>query len=421
MNKRTFLKAGSSALIAYQPIVEMLQRLDTIYGSSSEKELSENEDYWAKIRKGYKLKTDYINLENGYYCFAPETTLNHFIDHVREVNYQGSHYMRTVQWENKDKAAQRLADLMGCGHDELIITRNTTESLDIIINGYVWKPGDEAVMAEQDYGSIIGQFKLMADRYGMVNKIISLPNHPSSDEKLVDLYASAINEKTRLLMICHMVNITGQILPVRKICDMAHSKGVDVMVDGAHAVAHINFDIKELHCDYYGASLHKWLSTPLGAGLLYVNKEKVKDLWPTFAGWNDNPEDIKKLNHTGTHPVHTDLSINNAIDYYLAMGRDKKESRLRYLQRYWSDQVRELKGIVLNTPKDVFRSCGIANVGITNMKPADMANTLMKKYGIWTVAIDGQGVQGCRITPNVYTSTKELDIFVQALKEMSAS
>lgn len=421
MNKRTFLKAGSSAFIAYQPIVEMLQRLDTIYGSSSEKELSENEDYWAEIRKGYKLKTDYINLENGYYCFAPETTLNHFIDHVREVNYQGSYYMRTVQWENKDKAAQRLADLMGCGHDELIITRNTTESLDIIINGYVWKPGDEAVMAEQDYGSIIGQFKLMADRYGMVNKIISLPNHPASDEELVDLYASAINEKTRLLMICHMVNITGQILPVRKICDMAHSKGVDVMVDGAHAVAHINFDIKELHCDYYGASLHKWLSTPLGAGLLYVKKEKVKDLWPTFAGWNDNPEDIKKLNHTGTHPVHTDLSINNAIDYYLAMGRDKKESRLRYLQRYWSDQVRELKGVVLNTPKDVFRSCGIANVGIINMKPADMANTLMKKYGIWTVAIDGQGVQGCRITPNVYTSTKELDIFVQALKEMSAS
>ena len=421
MNKRTFLKAGSSALIAYQPIVEMLQRLDTIYGSSSEKELSKNEDYWAEIRKGYKLKTDYINLENGYYCFAPETTLNHFIDHVREVNYQGSHYMRTVQWENKDKAAQRLADLMGCGHDELIITRNTTESLDIIINGYVWKPGDEAVMAEQDYGSIIGQFKLMADRYGMVNKIISLPNHPASDEELVDLYASAINERTRLLMICHMVNITGQILPVRKICDMAHSKGVDVMVDGAHAVAHINFDIKELHCDYYGASLHKWLSTPLGAGLLYVNKEKVKDLWPTFAGWNDNPEDIKKLNHTGTHPVHTDLSINNAIDYYLAMGRDKKESRLRYLQRYWSDQVRELKGVVLNTPKDVFRSCGIANVGIINMKPADMANILMKKYGIWTVAIDGQGVQGCRITPNVYTSTKELDIFVQALKEMSAS
>jgi len=421
MNKRTFLKAGSSALIAYQPIVEMLQRLDTIYGSSSEKELSENEDYWAEIRKGYKLKTDYINLENGYYCFAPETTLNHFIDHVREVNYQGSHYMRTVQWENKDKAAQRLADLMGCGHDELIITRNTTESLDIIINGYVWKPGDEAVMAEQDYGSIIGQFKLMADRHGMVNKIISLPNHPASDEELVDLYASAINERTRLLMICHMVNITGQILPVRKICDMAHSKGVDVMVDGAHAVAHINFDIKELHCDYYGASLHKWLSTPLGAGLLYVKKEKVKDLWPTFAGWNDNHEDIKKLNHTGTHPVHTDLSINNAIDYYLAMGRDKKESRLRYLQRYWSDQVRELKGVVLNTPKDVFRSCGIANVGITNMKPADMANTLMKKYGIWTVAIDGQGVQGCRITPNVYTSTKELDIIVQALKEMSAS
>ena len=420
MNKREFLKIGSAAMLAKQPLIDYIHQLNLKYFRNGEENLVIDEDYWAEIRKGYRLKTDYINLENGYYCFAPESTLNHFIDHVKEVNFQGSYYMRKVQWENKDKSAKMLAELAGCGHDELIITRNTTESLDIVINGFEWNAGDEAVMAEQDYGSIVGQFKLMAARHGIVNKIISLPNHPASDDEIVNLYSSAITPKTRILMLCHMVNITGQILPVKKICDMAHAKGVEVMVDGAHAFAHINFKIKDLGCDYYGASLHKWLSVPLGAGILYVKKENINKLWPTFAPWNDNPGDIKKLNHTGTHPVHTDLAIQDAIDYYLAIGPLKKEERLRYLQKYWSDKVRNIKGIILNTPKDSNRSCGLANVGIEKMTPADMAKTLFDKYKIWTVAIDGQGVRGCRITPNIYTNLAELDILVSALQEMNA-
>ena len=218
-----------------------------------------------------------------------------------------------------------------------------------------------------------------------------------------------------------MVNITGHILPVRKICDMAHAHGVQVMVDGAHAYAHINFDINDLDCDYYGASLHKWLSTPLGAGMLYVNKKHIDNIWPLLAEHHREPGDISRLNHTGTHPVYTDLAILNALDYQNRIGLDRKEARLRYLQRYWSDQVRDVKGIVLNTPKELHRSCGIANVGIENMKPHDMAKTLLDKYQIWTVAIDGHGVHGCRICPNVYTTLEELDVFVGALKEMASA
>jgi selenocysteine lyase/cysteine desulfurase len=421
MNKREFLKVGSSAVLAGQPLIDFIYQLNNKYLSSDDAKLVTEENYWAEIRNGYRLKPDYINLENGYYCFTPESTLNHFLDHIREVNYQGSYYMRTVQWENKDKSAKRLAELAGCGADELIITRNTTESLDTVINGLQWKAGDEAVMAEQDYGSIVGQFKLMAARHGIVNKIISLPNHPASDDDIVKLYASVITPKTKLLLISHMVNITGQILPIRKICDMAHVQGVEVMVDGAHAFAHINFKISDLGCDYYGASLHKWLSVPLGAGILYVKKDKIHQLWPTFAPWNDHPDDIKKLNHTGTHPVHTDLAIKDAIDYYIAIGATKKEERLRYLQNYWTEKVRNIKGIVVNTPSDPARSCGIANVGLEFMTPAEMAKVLLDKYKIWAVAIDGQGVRGCRITPNIYTSTAELDIFVAALLEMNNS
>ncbi|MFZ1456395.1 MAG: aminotransferase class V-fold PLP-dependent enzyme [Saprospiraceae bacterium] len=421
MDKRSFLKNTGAALIgaAAMPLQNLFENPDAVYDQWSPGDIESEESFWRQIRKGYRLKSEYINLENGYYCFMPQSTLEHFIAHVREVNYQGAYYMRTVQTENKDKSTKKLADMLGCGHDEVVITRNTTESLDTVINGYDWKPGDEAVMAEQDYGSIVNQFKLMERRYGIANKIVSVPNHPKSDEEIVDLYASAITPKTRLMMICQMINITGQILPVKKICDMAHSKGVDVMVDGAHAIAHIDFDMKDLGCDYYGASLHKWLSTPLGAGLLYVRKDKIKDLTPTIATWTEKADDIKKLNHTGTHPVHTDLAVIDAINFYEKIGKKRKEERLRYLQRYWSDKVRNIKGITVNTPEDPTKSCGIANVGIDRMKPAEMANTLLKKYKIYTVAIDGQGVHGCRITPNLYTTTAELDIFVQALKEMA--
>jgi selenocysteine lyase/cysteine desulfurase len=250
---------------------------------------------------------------------------------------------------------------------------------------------------------------------------VTVPIDPKTDEEIVEVYAKAITPKTKLLMVCHMINITGQILPVRKICDMAHSKNVAVMVDGAHAFAHIKFAIPDLHCDYYGCSLHKWLSTPLGAGLLYVRKENVPKVWPLFAEGGDRKEDdISRLNHTGTIPVATDLAISDAIDFYRKIGAERKEARLRYLQNYWTNKVRKMPHIILNTPTDSFRSCAIANVGVKGIKPGDLAEILLKKYKIYTVAIDNAGIKGCRITPNVFTTTGELDTLVNALTEIRA-
>jgi selenocysteine lyase/cysteine desulfurase len=418
MDKRSFLKQSVLLSLGGIPLFNAVEAAAKKFEHLSPVELAKEEDFWAAMRKGYKLKPDYINLENGYYCFLPQEILEHYISNIREVNYQGSYYMRTVQWDNKKKAAARLAELAGCSTEELIITRNTTESLDMVIGGVHWQPGDEAVMAEQDYGSMLNMFKLMEKKHGILNKIISLPNHPASDEEIVNLYANAITSKTRLLMVCHMVNITGQILPVRKICDMAHSKGVEVMVDGAHAFAHLNFSIPDLGCDYYGASLHKWLSVPLGAGILYVKKGNASHVWPLLASGVTDENDIYRLNQIGTHPVHTDLTISNSIDFYLKIGRDRKEERLRYLQTYWTSKVRNLPHVIVNTPEDPKRHCGIGNVGIKGMKPQELADTLLKKYKIYTVAIDGAGVHGCRITPNVYTTTEELDTFVSALKDL---
>ena len=421
MDKRTFLKnltllgLGSGSIQSLRALDLQLDRVSLLPAA----EVAIDEDFWAGIRGGYKLKPDYINLENGYYCFLPQETLENYINHVREVNYQGSFYMRTVLWDNKKKMAAKLASIADCSPEELIITRNTTESLDMIIGGMSWQPGDEAVMADQDYGAMLDHFQLMSKRFGVVNKIISVPNHPKSDEEIVNLYEQAITSKTKLLMVCHMINITGQILPIRKICDMAHRKGVLVMVDGAHAFAHIRFSMKDLDCDFYGSSLHKWLSVPLGAGLLYVKKENVSKVWPLMAqGDNLKEDDVYRLNHIGTHPAHVDMAISNAIDYYNKIGPERKEARLRYLQNYWTSKVRDLPHVSVNTPADPARSCGIANVGIKNMKPSVMAETLMTRYKIFTVAIDRGIVQGCRITPNVYTTLEELDTFVKALKDL---
>jgi len=180
----------------------------------------------------------------------PEETLNNYLSIFKEVNYHASFYMRTRQFNERTAQNKLIAQFLGGTEEEIVLTRNTTESLDLIISGYPWKSGDEAIFAEQDYGAMIDMFKQVANRHGVVNKMVSVPNIPKSDEEIVAIYEKAITNKTRLIMICHMINITGQILPVKKICDMAHKHGVEVMVDGAHAVAQIQFKMKEVDCDY---------------------------------------------------------------------------------------------------------------------------------------------------------------------------
>jgi selenocysteine lyase/cysteine desulfurase len=416
LDKRRFLcTAGAASLgLIFGP------KLLAQYASMPVTAIAQDEAFWAAVRGQFRLTPDYINLENGYYCFQPQPVLDAFIDNVRAVNLEASHYMRTRQVDDKIRIRGRLAAFAGCSPEELIITRNTTESLDTVINGFDWRPGDEAVLANQDYGSMIDMFKLQARRFGMLNRFVDIPMHPKSDHEIVQVYANALTQKTRLLMIPHMVNITGQILPVRSICDMAHARGVPVMVDAAHTFAQLDYQLPDLHCDYYGASLHKWLATPLGAGILYVRRDRIEKLWPIYGDASVPAGDIRKLNHTGTHPVHTDLTIERSLAFHEMIGSARKEARLRPLQQYWTGEVRGLTKIVMNTPTDPKRSCAIANVGVQGMMPGDLAHVLFEKYKVYTVAIDGAGVHGVRVTPQVYTSTDELDTFVHALQELAA-
>lgn len=417
MNKRDFVRSLGGASLG----LLFGDQLWASYAAQPPRRLAQDEPFWATIRSQFRLTPDYINLENGYFLMQPEPVLEAYIGRTRELNLRASRYMRTQMEPDQVAVRRRLATLAGCTAEELVVTRNTTEALDTVIAGIDWRPGDEAVMADQDYGAMLDMFRLQARRHGMTNRVVSLPLDPRSDDEVVRLYESAITPRTRLLMVCHVVNITGQVLPVRRICEMAHRHNVPVMVDGAHAFAQLDFRIPDLDCDYYGSSLHKWLCCPIGAGILYVRRDRIRDLWPLMAESAGVPDDdIRKLNHTGTRPPHTDLTILDAIDYHEAIGVRRKEARLRYLQRYWTDQVRSVPGITLNTPSDAARCCAITNVGVARLTPGELGRALFDRYHIWTVAINRETVKGVRVTPHLYTSTQELDALVRALRELAA-
>lgn len=414
-SKRHFLKT----LLA-SSLFPLFSKAETMVNYMPEKMLEKNpNDFWLMVRNEYDLPKQFINLENGYYSMCAKPVMQSYLNDIRMVNTEASHYMRTVQFSNKKKVLVKLANFLGCSEEELIITRNTTESLDTIISGYPWQKGDEAIMAEQDYGSMLDMFAQVSKRHQVVCKKISIPLNPQNDEEIVSLYENAITPNTKLIMVCHMINITGQILPIQKITEMAHKKGVEVMVDGAHAIAHFQFDLNSLNCDYYGSSLHKWLGVPIGAGILYVKKKHIEKIWPLFGEAANPVNAIEKLNHTGTHPVATDLAISHAIDFHQFIGSKRKEERLRFLQNYWISKVRGVGNVRINTPDDPARSCGIANIGIEGYTPAELAKILMDKYKIWTVAIDTANVHGVRVTPHIYTTTDELNQFVKAIIELA--
>ena len=417
MNKREFIqKFGLVGLASYSLPNHIIYDKDKFNLPPYKTE----EDLWETVRSHYSLKPDYINLENGYYNIIPNPTLYKYIDHVKTINFEGSYYMRNSLEDDNLKLRKSISNWLSCDEKNIIITRNTTESLDLIIGGYPWEKGDEVIYAQQDYGSMKLMFKQVSKKYKIKTKIISIPNHPSSDDEIIRLYESQITKKTRLLMVCHMINITGQVLPVKKICEMAHSYGVEVMVDGAHCIGHFDFSIEDLNCDYYGSSLHKWLSAPLGAGLLYIKEKHVSKIWPLLAGHSNDFNGIKRLNHLGTNPVQIHLAIKNALDYIDWLGIKRKEKRLKELQNHWIQNLKNVSNIEINTPLSFSKSFGIGNVGIKNMPPKIMAEKLLKKFNIFTVAIDYANVKGCRITPNIYNTIDEIDVFIDAVRKLAS-
>ena len=382
--------------------------------------LASHEDYWREVRRAFRVNPDFINLENGYYSLMAEPVTTAQVEDLAMINANHSFYMRRQHKEDRARIREQVAELAGCSPEELMLCRNTTEALDTIIMGLTMQPGDEAIMTEQDYGSMLQCFAMRARRFGSVNKIIKLPFHPQSDKEIVAAYEAAITPRTKVILVTHLINTTGQILPVRKIADMAHARGVEIISDSAHAFAHVEFKIPDLDCDYFGASLHKWLGAPLGTGVLYIKKEKINKVWPLFGDNTYADDDIRKFGHIGTIPCHNDRAVTDAIDFHHAVGGPKKEARLRYLTTYWMDKVKDNPNVVINTPAQSARYCAIANVGIAGMDSDTLADVLFEKYNIFTVTKNVGKVSGVRVTPHLYNSPDDLDRLVTALQELAA-
>lgn len=421
-SRRRFLQAAvaSVGLPIFLPhTLDAVERSLEPFSGLDAGSAAQTEEFWNGIRRAFRVSPDFINLENGYCSPQPATTLESLHNHVGRINGTLSYYMRKQRAEEYLMVKSQLAELAGSPVEEIVITRNTTESIDTVIHGLDLNPGDEAVMTNQDYGSMLEAFRQQSRRRGIRCIEISVPLHPRDDEEVVGVYERAITRKTKILLLTHMINVTGQILPARKICDMAHSHGVEVIIDAAHSFAHLVFDIPDLGGDYFGASLHKWLCTPLGAGILQINRRKIRNVWPLFGETSLPDDDIRKFERIGTQPAWTAAAIPEAIRFHRMIGGTRKEERLRYLQQYWTDRVREIPRVYLNTPSGR-RACAIANFGITGRPPQEIADTLFERYRIFTVAIDMEAVKGVRVTPHLYTDMNDLDALVSAIREMAA-
>ncbi len=398
---------------------EELQRLFENYSDTDPKQLAQDEDFWYHVQRSYIQSPHFINLESGYFSPQPTEVMEAQLRNVQMINEQPSFYYRRRMDEERLEIKKKLADLAGVSHEEIVVTRNTTEALDTVILGMDLKPGDEALYNNQDYMSMQEAFEQRAERYGIRNKVIDIPLRPKNKMEVVKVFEEAITPKTKVILVTHMINLTGQILPVREIADMAHDRGIEVICDAAHTFAQLDYKIPELDCDYYGTSLHKWLCCPVGAGMMYMKKEKIEKTWPLFGDSRVPKDDIRKFEHIGTHPVSTNLTIAAAIDFHRNLGPKRKEERLRYLKNYWVSKVENLPKVNINTPLGDDQSCAIANFSVEGMTPNETSDYLYDNHKVFTVAINRKAVKGVRVTPHLYTRLEQLDKLVDAIREMA--
>jgi selenocysteine lyase/cysteine desulfurase len=390
------------------------QALNQAAGISPD-ELASDEEFWYYIQQSFTVSPSLINLNNGGVSPAPKTVQDAMKRYYDLSNEAPSYYMWRVLDQGREPLRKNLAKLAGCSPEEIAINRNSSEGLETVIFGLQLKAGDEVVAAKQDYPNMINAYKQRELRDGIKITWINL-ELPSEDENyLVNQYVNAFTPKTKVVHITHIINWNGQILPVRKIAQEAHKRGIEVVVDGAHSFAHFDFKVPDLDADYFAGSLHKWLYAPIGSGVLYVRKEKIKNIYPMFAVDNPLKDDIRKFEALGTRPFFIEQAIGKAIEFHDMIGSERKEKRLHYLKNYWMEKVKGLPGVKLNTSLHPKWGCAIGNVGVEGRKPGELDSFLMDKYKVHTVAIEWENIKGVRVTPNVYTTTKQLDVLVEGI------
>ena len=407
-------------------------------------EIAQDESFWFEIQQAYTADRSLVNLNNGGVSPAPAVVQEAMKRHLDYSNTAPVYSMWKILEPQREPVRKRLARFFGCDSEEIALTRNASEGLQISQNGFDLKEGDEVLTTTQDYGRMINTFKQRECRDGIVMKQCVIPVPAEDDNEIVRLFEQNITPKTKLILMCHMINLTGQILPVKKVVKMARKKGVPVIVDGAHAFAHFDFTHADLDCDYYATSLHKWLCAPIGTGMLYVRRDKIADLWSLQAPSECGTDDIRKYEEIGTHPAanylaigdalarlrdrvaHTSLAVDFGRDGCATPGRRRSRRRSRhrlgprhiYLRDRWVKRLLEHDGVRLHTSLKPGKACGIGTVQIEGIDPSGLTKHMWDDYRIIVTPIKHPEFEGIRVTPHVYTTLEEIDRFVDAVEKV---
>ena len=378
-----------------------------------------NEDYWSTIQTSFTVTRGIINLNNGGVSPSPRIVTEALVRYIWQQEDATAYTMWQILEPQSETIRTGLAELFGCDREEIAITRNASESLEILLMGMDFKSGDEILTTTQDYPRMLTTLRQREKREGLVLKLIKIPIPPQNLNEIAAAFEKGITSRTRLILMAHQVNITGQITPVKAVCEMARARGIETIVDGAHSFAQFDFKQKDLGCDYFGTSLHKWLYAPKGTGLLYVKRDKIPKIWPLMAAETKQASDIRKFEEIGTHSAAPRLAIGEALLFHNGIGGKRKEERLRYLSRYWMNRLKGLPNIRFNTSFDPAQSCAIANVQIVGLDPVKIGSYLFDKHRIFTTPIVHEEFVGIRITPNVYTTLRELDRFCEVMETIA--
>lgn len=382
-------------------------------------ETAADEDFWREIQAAFTVDRTIVNLNNGGVSPSPRVVQEAMARYLSFSNEAPVYTMWQVLEPQIESVRRELAADFGCDPEEMAITRNASEALEICQLGMDLEPGDEVVTTTQDYGRMLTTWDQRVRRDGIVVRKVPFPVPPPSMEHLVDALERAIGPRTRVLHCCHITNLTGQIFPVREIVRMAKARGLEVIVDGAHAYAQFPFTRDDLECDYYGTSLHKWLLAPHGTGFLYVRREKIERLWPLMAAPDAMKSNIRKFEEIGTHPAANHNAIAEALAFHQGIGAERKAERLRFLRERWMRRLDGQPRVRMFTSYDPAMSCAIGTVGIDGLEPAAIVEHLWKTKRIIVTPIVHDEFKGLRITPNVYTTLREVDVFAEALEEVA--
>lgn len=387
-------------------------------GNRAPEELATDEDFWLAAQNAFTVDRSYINLNNGGVSPSPRIVQESMKRYLDYSNQAPVYHMWQVLEPQIESVRRRLASAFGCDPEEMAITRNASESLEICLMGLDLKPGDEILTTLQDYPRMITTCKQRERREGVVLKMFPVPTPPKRLDELTRLFEQNITPKTKVILVSHVTFSTGQIFPVRDICRLGRERGIEVIVDGAHAFAHFPYTRDDLDCDYYGTSLHKWLLAPHGTGFLYVRKSKIAKLWPLMAADVKQGDNIRKFEEIGTHPAANHNAIADAMTFHEGLGVERKAARLRLLKARWANRLKDLPGVRMFTSLDPAQSCGIGVVGIQGMDHGKLIGHLFTRHRIIVTGIDYDNVHGIRVTPNVYTTLQEIDTFADVMEQV---